>query len=68
MLTVYRNSQGRFSKERGATFKQEDGKHYVRLWGAWAELKPVTPESFRASMARYDEALRRALNGSPSWS
>jgi len=58
---IYRDSRGRFTTERGATFKQSEGKHFVRLFGGWAELKPVTPESFRARMAKYDEALRRAM-------
>jgi len=58
---IYRDSRGRFSTKRRATFKQSGNQHFVRLFGKWAELKPVTPESFRARMAKYDEALRRAM-------
>ena len=54
---VYRDSYGRFSKERGATFKQSGDRHFIWLFGRWAELKPVTPESFRESMKRYDRAM-----------
>ena len=63
MADVYRNSFGRFTTERGATFKQSDGKQFVRLFGAWRELVQVTPESFRARMAKHDAALRMADNG-----
>jgi hypothetical protein len=61
MTEVYRDSCGRFAPEKRATFKQTGDQHFVRLFGRWAELKPVTAESFKASMDRYDEALRRAL-------
>lgn len=61
-MTIYRNAWGQFSTERGASRKQVDGKHFVRLFGGWVELKPVTPASIHASLARYDKALRAATD------
>ena len=58
---IYRDSYGRFSTERHASFKHIEGRHFIWLFNKWAELKPVTPESFRESLARYDRALQRAM-------
>ncbi len=58
---IYRDSRGRFAKEERATFKQSGEQHFIRLFGKRAELKPVTAEPMHASMAKYDEAIRRAM-------
>lgn len=61
MGDTYRDCRGRFSSERGATFKQSGDKQFVRLFGMWAEMKPVTPESFQAATRRVIDAQTKAL-------
>jgi hypothetical protein len=60
-MVIYRDSKGRFSKEQNAVFKKSGDRLFVRLFGVWAEAKPVTTQSLRESMARYDRAIQKAL-------
>jgi hypothetical protein len=62
VLTTYRDSSGRFATERSATFKHEEGQHFVRVFGRWAKLTPITPEVFFARLKRVSDAQQRAMS------
>ena len=61
MAEVYRDSRGRYAREKSAVFKQSGDKHWVRLFGVWAELKPVTRESMQESLRQFEKAWQRAM-------
>lgn len=60
-MDVYRDARGRFAPERRAVIKQSGDRHFIWLFGKWAELKPVTAEIFRARTEQYFQAMQVAL-------
>lgn len=60
-MDVYRDARGRFAKEANAVYKKSGDRLFVRLFGVWAEAKPVTAQSLRESMARYDRAHQAVI-------
>lgn len=60
-MDVYRDARCRFAKQQRAVFKKSGTRLFMRLFGRWAELKPVTAESILEGTARYHRALRIAM-------
>lgn len=60
-MDVYRDARGRFAKEANAVYKKSGDRLFVRLFGVWAEAKPVTAQMLFARMAMYDRAIQAAI-------